>query len=106
MITNKFANAKTYLKTKVEPEALTDDIFHHHLILTPLNTYGGTWRLTKQSIQLQEALWNMVKSYWDNMDGHVLHRLVHAVIKAKEGIRKIFWNSFTIFKDENFHSNY
>ena len=64
------------------------------------------------SVASEEALWNTVKSCWDNTGHQVLHKLVesmpapvHAAIKAKVGHSKyqdILIFVYIFFKDSTF----
>ncbi|KAM7407138.1 hypothetical protein PAMA_003055 [Pampus argenteus] len=86
---------KNYLKTKVDQRVLT--VMDFPLQSPDLNPIEHLWghlktEKAKHSVTSREALWNIIKSCWDNVCHQVLHKLVesmparvHAVIKAKGG---------------------
>ena len=89
---------KNYLKTVEEQGVLTVmDFPPQSPDLNPIEHLWGHLETerAKHSVTSQEALWNTVKSCWDDTSQQVLHKLVesmparvHAVIKAKGGRTK------------------
>ena len=89
---------KNYLKTVEEQGVLTVmDFPPKSPDLNPIEHLWGHLETerAKHSLTSPEALWNTVKSCWDDMSQQVLHKLVesmparvHAVIKAKGGHTK------------------
>lgn len=56
------------------------DVPHSHLTSTPFNIFGALkTEKAKHSVISQEALWNAVRSCWDNMSQQVLHKLVESM---------------------------
>ena len=105
----KHTSKPCYLKNKEDQgHVLVMDFPPQSPDLNPIEHLWGHLKTEKAklSVTSQEALWNIVKSCWDNEAHQVFNRLVesmpagvHDVIKVKGGNTKIFCNSCTFFKD-------